>query len=313
MTHPRLAPLALALALGLVAGCSPRPVEEMRLPEATPSVTATVTPAAFPRTVTDRTPAAVTIAERPVRIVSLAPGITETLFAIGAGPRLVATDTFSDYPEPAKTTTKVDYSRPSAEQVVALRPDLVLLSSRQRDMVTRFRDLQLPVVFLGDPGSLEDVFANMRLIGRVAGEDEAAETLVRGLERRVEAVRAATAAAPAGPRVFYELTPSLYSASERSFIGSMFTLLGATNIALGPTPYPQLTAERVIAADPEVIFLGYVGTTKVDASSVARRPGWSAVTAVRSGRVVQIDPDITNRPGPRVVDALEAIARALYP
>jgi iron complex transport system substrate-binding protein len=251
-----------------------------------------------------------------MRIVSLAPGITETVFALGAGARLIATDTFSDYPEAATRTPKVDYSRPSAEQVVALRPDLVLMSARQRDVVERFRDLQLPVVFLGDAATLDEVFDHMTLIGAALGEDDAARGLIASLRGRVEAVRAqaaSTTAGGAGPRVFYELTPALHTASPQSFVGSMFSLLRARNIAPGPTPYPQLTAEHVIAADPEVIVLAYVGAAKADPRSVGARPGWSAVSAVRTGRVVVIDPDVANRAGPRVVDALEVLARALYP
>ena len=312
----RTALLALAV-LGLFSACAaPRTeIAPVTAPPAAhvPAEGSTAAAAAFPRTVTDRGGQPVTIPARPERIVSLAPGMTEVLFAVGAGPRVVATDLYSDYPDAARRTEKLDYTRPSAEQVVALRPDLVLMSSRQRDQVQRFRDLELPVLFLGEPESLAQAFENMRTLGLATGEDEATAALVRGLQARVDAVAARAAGIASPPRVFYELTPALHTAGPASFIGSMFTILRAQNIAPATPAYPQLTAERVIAADPEVIVLGYVGTTKVDARTVAQRPGWSAVSAVRTGRVILLDPDLANRPGPRVVDALEVLARALFP
>lgn len=312
----RTALLALAV-LALLAACAAPRNEVVPVSAAPaaggPAQGSTAAAPAFPRTVTDRGGQPITIPARPERIVSLAPGMTEVLFAIGAGPRIVATDLYSDYPDAARRTEKLDYTRPSSEQVLALRPDLVLMSSRQRDQVQRFRDLGLPVLFLGEPESLAQAFENMRTIGIAAGEDEATGVLVRGLQARVDAVAAQSAGVASRPRVFYELTPALHTAGPASFVGSLFTILRAQNIAPATPAYPQLTAERVIAADPEVIVLGYVGTTKVDARAVVQRPGWSAVSAVRTGRVILLDPDLANRPGPRVVDALELLARALYP
>mgnify|MGYP003341841963 CR=1 FL=1 len=156
--------LLLAVMLAIV-GCTPPPAS----PSAGAAIGAHAEPTpTFPRTVTDRGGRTLALAVPPMRIVSLAPGITETVFALGAGARLIATDTFSDYPEAATRTPKVDYSRPSAEQVVALRPDLVLMSARQRDVVERFRDLQLPVVFLGDAATLDEVPVGAVVV--VAGE-----------------------------------------------------------------------------------------------------------------------------------------------
>lgn len=278
-----------------------------------PSATATATPAAFPRTVTDASQRSLTLPAAPQRIVSLSAGATETLFALGVGARVVAVDLYSDMPEAARTLPKVDFSRPSPEQVVALRPDLLLMTGRQRDQVQRFRDLGLPVVYVGDPGSLEAVLEHIGLIAHATGEDARGETLVREMRARIEAVERAVRDAPTRPRVFYELTPALHTAGPTSFIGSMMSTLRLENVAGGPTPFPQLTAEALIAHDPEVVLLAEVGASKVTPASVAARPGWAAVSAVRAGRVHNIDADRANRPGPRIVEALEEIARLCYP
>ena len=304
--------MATLLALTVfVAGCF-APSETVQV-VATPTPSSTAPRAPFPRTVVDASQVSLVLAAPPQRIVSLSPGATEALFAVGAGPRVVAVDLFSDTPEAARSLTKVDYSRPNPEQVIALRPDLVLMSGRQRDQVQRFRELGLPVVYLGEPATLDAVLDNIALIAKATGDDEAAATLLRGLTQRLGAVRAKVADVTTGPRVFFELSPALHTAGPNSFIGSMLSTLKAQNIATTATQFPQLSAEALIAADPQVVLLADVASAKVDPASIGQRPGWAGVSAVRNGRVHEVDADATNRPGPRIVDAVEAIARALYP
>lgn len=295
----------------LVAGCF-SPSETVQV-VSTPTPSSDAPRALFPRTVVDASQVPLVLAAPPQRIVSLSPGATEALFAIGAGPRVVAVDLFSDTPEAARALAKVDYSRPNPEQVIALRPDLVLMSGRQRDQVQRFRELGLPVVYLGEPATLDAVLDNIALIAKATGHDEAAATLLRTLTQRLDAVRAKVADVTSGPRVFFELSPALHTAGPSSFIGSMLSTLKAQNIATTATQFPQLSAEALIAADPQVVLLADVASAKVDPASIGRRPGWAGVSAVRNGRVHEVDADATNRPGPRIVDAVEAIARLLYP
>jgi len=148
-------------------------------------------------------------------------------------------------------------------------------------------------------------------VGRFTGAREATEVACR-LRARIAAVEAAVAGAPA-PRVFFELSPDLYTAGPDSFVDDLVARAGGRNIAADAgQPWPQLTAEAVVAADPEVILLAD-HEAGVDAAAVAARPGWSAISAVEQGRVVAIEPDLALRPGPRVVDGLEEIARALHP
>lgn len=303
----------LVCAVAILAGCDQR---SRPATTGTPSVNVTPAPApaVYPRTVTDASKHALTLEVQPKRIVSMSPGATETLFAIGAGPRVIAVDQFSDFPaEGTRALTRVDYSRPSPEQVIALRPDLVLMSGRQRDQVQRFRDLGVPVMYLGEPATLDGVFEHVLLVASATGDDDRAATVVRALRERVEAVRTRIADVTTGPRVFYELSPSLFTAGPNSFIGSVITTLKGQNVATTTTPFPQLSNEALIAADPEVILLADAGAAKVESSAVGARPGWAGISAVRNGRVYPLDDNIASRPGPRIVDALEAIARVLYP
>ena len=244
----------------------------------------------------------------------MSPGATETLFAIGAGPRVIAVDQFSDFPlDSTRSLTRVDYSRPSPEQVIALRPDLVLMSGRQRDQVQRFRDLGVPVLYVGEPPTLDAVFEHMLLVANATGDDERAAAVVGALRARVEAVRSRIADVATGPVVFYELSPSLHTAGPNSFIGSLLTTLKGRNVATTRTPFPQLSNEALLAADPEVILLADAGSAKLDAAIVGARPGWAGISAVVNRRVHVLDGDIASRPGPRIVDALEVIARVFYP
>ena len=301
------------LAAAILVGCQDRPQPATT---STPSAVATptVVPPVYPRTLTDASKQQLTLAAQPQRIVSMSPGATETLFAIGAGPRVIAVDQFSDFPlDSTRSLTRVDYSRPSPEQVIALRPDLVLMSGRQRDQVQRFRDLGVPVLYIGEPPTLDGVFEHMLLVANATGDDERAAPVVGALRARVEAVRSRIADVATGPVVFYELSPSLHTAGPNSFIGSLLTTLKGRNVATTRTPFPQLSNEALLAADPEVILLADADSAKLDAAIVGARPGWAGISAVINGRVHVLDGDIASRPGPRIVDALEVIARVFYP
>ena len=150
------------------------------------------------------------------------------------------------------------------------------------------------------------------MLGRATGHEPAARALVSDMQQRIGVVTARIADVDRGPTVFYELTDDLYTAAPETFIGGMLQLLRAENVAAGATsPFPQLTAEAVLAANPQVVLLADGEWVSVE--SVAKRPGWAGVAAVTSGRIYAIDPDLGNRPGPRIVDAIEQMARAIYP
>ena len=284
---------------------------------ATPAATvcaATPTAAsAFPLTVTDDAGREVTIERPPERIVSIAPSNTEILYALGLEDRVVAVDTYSNYPPEAAEKPQVgDYLEPDLESVVAAEPDLILAAELHLGTVLpELETLNLTAVVI-EPANLDEVFASMLQVGAIAGEPARATELVCELQARVDAVTSAIAGAPR-PRVFFELDPGLFTVGPGTFIADVIDRAGGDNVAADAAEmWPQLGAEAVVSADPDVILLAdeVAGVTP---EQVAARPGWQGIAAVEQGRVIVIDPDLVARPGPRVVDGLETVAAALHP
>ena len=286
-------------------------------PTPTPTTTATPTPtptaAAYPRTIEDSAGTAVTLEAAPERIISYSPGATEILYAIGAGDRVVATDDFSDFPAAAAELPKVAYSSPDPERALSLEPDLLLMATRQREQIEQFRSLGMTVLFLDSAQDIEGVLATIELLGEITGNEQQATDLVASMRARIEAVTAALEDVEEGPLVFFELTADLYTAGDGTFVGELLTLANARNIAAGAaSPYPQLSAEAIIDAAPDVILLADAEWGE-SYETVCARPGWDAIPACINERVHGVDGDLTSRPGPRLVDGLEQVARLLYP
>jgi iron complex transport system substrate-binding protein len=264
----------------------------------------------FPVTV-----AGVTVERRPERIVSLSPSATETLFAVGAGSQVVAVDSESDHPAEAPRTQLSAYE-PNVEAIAGHRPDLVVLpADAPRDAIAGLRKLRLPVLATPVPDDLEQAYAQMRDLGAATGRREAGDALAREVRERVEA---AIAAAPRARRlkVFHELDPDLFSASSGTFIGRIYARLGLRNIAdraaeRSGAAYPQLSAEGVVSANPDLIVLADSECCGQTPAKVRQRPGWNVVEAVRDGAVVAVDDDIASRWGPRIPEFVERVASAM--
>ena len=284
-------------------------------PPATPAATPTAAPtaAAFPLTIEDSGGTMVTLDAAPERIISYSPGATEILFAIGAGDRVVATDEFSDFPAEVQALPKLAYSSPDPERALVLEPDLLILATQQREQVEQFRNLGMTVLFLDSAQDAGGVFGMVALLGEVTGNHRQAADLAASMLQRIGAVTAALDDVEEGPLVFFELTADLYTVGDDTFVGELLTLAKARNIAAGAaSSYPQLTAEAIIAAAPDVVLLAD-GEWGESYETVCARPGWDATPACIDGRVHPVDGDLSGRPGPRIVDGLEQIARLLYP
>ena len=321
----RLFVLALALVV-LTAACappatppaSPTPPPAVASPRpATAVAPAPATPtsarSAFPLTVTDDAGRVVTLARAPERLVSIAPSNTEILFALGLGPKVVAVDQYSTHPPEARQKAQLgSYATPDLEQIVAATPDLVLATGvHTKSIIGELEARRLPVLVL-EPKDLDGVLTSITLVGRATGQVAQAAELVGTLRTRVEAVAGRVAGAPRS-RVYVELSPQLHSAGPGSFVNDLLARAGGENVAAdAATQWPQLSQEVVLQRNPEVILLAH--NAGGDATAAVRaRPGWETVSAVKGGRIVAIDPDLTTRPGPRAVDGLEALARALHP
>lgn len=254
-----------------------------------------------------------TPATRPERIVSYSPAATEILYAIGAGPQMVGVDRYSDFPPETADLQRLDtfFDTTDPEAALALTPDLIVTITPGQ--AEQFRDLGVTVLLLKIPATIEGVFDDVRRLGEATGNAEGADALIEDMRTRIDAVIASIASVDTGPTVFWEIDNTLYTVADDSFIGSMLTALKARNIAAGAlTAFPQLTAEAVIAASPEVIVLADEAFGE-SVETVAARPGWSVIDAVVNGRVMPIDPDIASRPGPRIVEAMETLVSILYP
>ncbi|HJM74249.1 MAG TPA: ABC transporter substrate-binding protein [Dehalococcoidia bacterium] len=285
----------------------------------TPSGPAATTTAAprpanvFPLTITDSSGAAVKIAAIPERIISFSPAATEILFAIGAGDRVAGTDEFSDFPASALELPKLAYTAPDPEAALALDPDLIVMATNQRESVQQFRDLGMTVLFVEEADSVQGVLESIALFGRITDNESEATALVEQMTAQIDEVTAVVADMEDRPLVFYELSADLYTVGTDTFIGGMITGLKARNVAAGAeSSFPQLSSEAVIEADPAVILLSDAKWGE-SAETVGARPGWSAMAAVVNGRIHPIDPDIVNRPGPRIAEGLRAMAEAIYP
>jgi len=270
--------------------------------------------AAFAVSVEDGTGSEVTLDKEPARIVSLAPNHTEILYALGVGDRLVGVTEYCNYPPEATEKTVVGaFDAIDLELVVGLEPDLVLATTMHMvETVPALKDHGIPV-FVLDPQTVSHVLQAITAIGRLTGRDAAAAGLVDEMQACIDAVRAAVAGADR-PTVFWELGPELFTAGPGSFIDDMISIAGGENVAADAgSPWPQLTVEAIVLKDPDVIVLAdhnYGQTAEI----VAARPGWGDIRAVREGKIVEItNEDIVSRPGPRVVEGLEFLARAFHP
>lgn len=267
------------------------------------------------RQVTDEAGRRVTVPAKIERFISLAPNLTEIAYAVGAGDRLVGNTTFCDYPEQAKKVQKVgDTLQPSIERILALRPQLVLVSTAsQLETFTKQLDEHGIAVYVTDPRDLEGVFRSILSVGDLLNESAAASESVKQLRARSEIVeRAVAGLAPVS--VFFQLSGQpLYTAGRSSFVTNLIERAGGRSVTSDvEEAWPRLSDERALASRPEALIMlsgdamGAAANTKV-AAALRNSP------AVQNGRVYLIDGDLLTRPGPRLVDGLEQIAHALQP
>jgi iron complex transport system substrate-binding protein len=281
--------------------------------EAGGDATGQSTEAAFPVTLTTAN-GEVTIAERPDGIISLSPTVTEMLFAIGADDQVIAVDDQSNFPPDAPMTDLSGFE-PNVEAIASYEPDLVVYSTEPGDLGSTLEGLGITTMLLPAATTLDDAYEQLEQLGRATGNTTAATALVNDMRTEVESI-VSSVEMPQPPLTFYhELDDTYYSVTSKTFIGQLYGLVGLENIADaaddGGGGYPQLSAEYVIRADPDLIFLADTKCCGQSPATVAERPGWNSITAVRRGDVVPLDDDVASRWGPRIVEYLRTIADAV--
>jgi iron complex transport system substrate-binding protein len=258
----------------------------------------------------------ITIPAKPTAIVSMSPTATEMLYAIGAGSQVKAVDSYSDYPKNAPIT-KLNALTPNVEAIVAYKPDLVVVAGDTTGLTAQLAKFGIPV--LSDPAAtgLNQEYQQFDELGRATGHLGQAKAEVSKIKGQIAQIVKSAPKHAKPPTYYFELDQTYYSETSSTFIGQVLGLLGMKSIAdaakgaASSGGYPQLSAEFIIKANPSYIYLADTICCGQNPKKVAQRPGWSALTAVKSGHVVGLNDDIASRWGPRIVDLLRIVANSL--
>ncbi len=268
-----------------------------------------------PRTFIDDAGRKLYVAKAPTRVVSLAPSITEMLFALGLDEQIVGVTEFCDFPAAAAGKPKIGYANPNLESLLALRPDMIVAPREfhRANVLAKLEELKVPV-FLLEASSLENIFSHIHQLGRIFDRSTAAHAMTSDMRKRMAEISSRVESLPR-TRVLYVLNSQpLITVGPGSYIHQMIGLVGGINIASGAsTPYPRLTMETVLKEDPEVLIfpMGSVETVPRSEQQAWRR--WTTLTAVQQNRLREVSANALNRPGPRVMEGLEALAKVIHP
>jgi len=314
--------LVLTLLIALLTACAPQSAPTAEVIPTNP-VAPTQVPTEAPTEVpamnyTDSLGREIMLEGTPQRIVSLAPSNTEILFAIGAGEQVIGRDEFSDYPPESASVETIggSFGEYNVEAIVALEPDLVLAAEiNPPELVQQLEDLGLTVYYLGNPTTLEEMYTNLETVGDLTGHN--VTELVDSLKARVAAVDEKIMPLSSRIAVFYEIDATdptkPWTYGPGTFGDLLIARAGGYNVGgIASDPYPQLSLEQVVAANPTVIILGD-SMWGVTAEAITARPGWETIPAVQSDSIFPFDDNLVSRPGPRLVDGLEQLAKLLRP
>lgn len=265
--------------------------------------------ASFPVTI-ENNGTSVVIPEQPDAIISLSPTATEILFAIDAGDQVIAVDDQSNYPAEAPVSDLSGFT-PNLESIVALSPDLVVVSFDVDGIVAALTAAEIPVLVQYAAATLDDTYLQIAELGTATGQTAKAEELTSQMKSDIDAAIAQVPAEAAGLTYFHELDNTLYTVTSATFIGSIYALAGLTNIADtaadAASGYPQLSPEFIVDADPAIVFLADTKCCGQTADTLAQRPGFEGLSAIANNSVVELDDDVASRWGPRTVDFVKAI------
>ncbi|MFZ5451823.1 MAG: ABC transporter substrate-binding protein [Thermodesulfobacteriota bacterium] len=258
----------------------------------------------------------VNVPAAPQRLVTMAASLTEMVFALGLGHRVVGVEQFSDYPPEARDLPKIgSFKYPDVERIVALRPDLVLAikDGNPPHVLGRLRDLGIRVHAV-DPRNLPEVIATIESLGLLLGAPAKAEELAAGLRRRQQRIKELVTRTARRPRVFFQIGISpIVSAGSHTFLDELITTAGGLNLAAGKVPYPRFSQEQILALRPEVIIITSMARGGAFEKVKAGWESWETLPAARNHRIFLVDSDIMDRPSPRLWDGLEMLFRLIHP
>ncbi|MDQ0273243.1 ABC transporter substrate-binding protein [Cytobacillus purgationiresistens] len=275
---------------------------------------------AFPTTITDAQDREIVIENKPEKIVSLIPSNTEIAFELGLGDEIVGVSDFDNYPDEANDKEKIGGQEFNVEKIISLSPDLVLAHNSSAHNgeagLQQLRDSGITVLVVNDAASFDEVFESITMIGTAAGEKEKAEELIKQLkDRLVEVEEKAKSILPEDRKtVFVEISPApeIYAVGQETFLNNMLQLIQADNVVT-EEGWPKLDEESVIERNPEVIITTYGYYTENAEGQVLNRNGWQDVTAIKNEQVIDVHSDKVTRTGPRLIEGVEELAKAIYP
>src|SRR5699024_8193020 len=271
----------------------------------------------FPVTVQAQDAPKLTLQQRPDRIVSLSPTATEVLYKIGAGEQVVAADQYSTYPEQAPNKDGVSALKPDPEKLTTFDPDLVVVSSDNGGKLTKqLEKTEVKTLVLPSAPTLEKAYSQFELLGKATGHADAGEKLADTTRRKVESIVADTPAPEETLTYAHEEPDDHYTMTAAAFVGDVYDRFGLKNIADGDNPEasggsPQLSQERIVSADPDMIFLSDTKCCGQSAETVSERSGWDTISAVQHNAIFELDDDIASRWGPRVVQFVSTVSDAV--
>jgi len=318
--------MTIALLLGACTPATtstPAPTTAPQIePTAAPKVelTATLAPVPEPIQLTDGLGRKVQLAQPAQRIISIAPSNTEILFALGAGSQVIGREELSDFPEAAKKVTSIGsvFGKINTEAIVALKPDLVLAAEiNAPEQVKALEDLGLTVYYLSNPKDFDGLYANLNTVGLLTGHGAEAQQLIESIEARYQAVTEKVAGSSLKPKVFYEVDATdptkPYTTGPGTFIDKLIDLAGGYNIGRAlKDQFAAISSEELVKQNPDIIVLGD-SLYGVTADAVAQRAGWNKLTAVQKKAIYTFDDNLVSRPGPRLIDGLEQLAKLIHP
>ncbi|EKN65730.1 periplasmic binding protein [Neobacillus bataviensis LMG 21833] len=309
--------LIVLLTIGALAGCVEK---KEQVKEENKANVEKKTEAAFPVTIKDAIGNEVDLEKKPEKIVSLIPSNTEIAYALGAGKEIVGVSDFDNYPEEVTKKEKIGGMEVNLEKIISLQPNLVLAHAstahNSEAGLQQLKDAGIAVLVVNDAQNFDQVFDSISMIGKATGETKKADELVKGMKDKLAEIKEKAKDIKEKKTVFVEVSPApdIFTTGKNTFMNEMLTVINAENLADDQEGWIQLDQEEIIKRNPDVIITTYGGYEKEKpADQVLSRKGWENVNAVKNKQVIDVDSDRVTRSGPRIVEGVEDLAKAVYP
>jgi iron complex transport system substrate-binding protein len=308
--------LVVFLTVGALAGCAEK---KDQVKDESKAGVDKKTEVAFPVTVKDALGKEVVLEKKPEKIVSLIPSNTEIAYSLGLGKEVVGVSDFDNYPEEVTKKEKIGGQEINLEKIISLMPDIVLAHASSAHNaeagLQQLRDAGIPVLVVNDAQNIDQVYDSIRMIGKAAGATKKADEIIKGMKDKLTEIKVKTKDIKEKKKVFVEVSPApdIYTPGNNTFMNEMIGLINAENIANNQDGWIKIDQEAMIKQNPDVIITTYGYYVKNPVEQVLSRKGWETVNAVKNKQVIDVDSDRVTRSGPRIVEGVEDLAKAVYP